>query len=228
MISSITGYIADAIVYIIALAMLVTTPLTICFAILQVFGVMWMPVSGIICAIIAYRRRLNNIVLYTFVGIFYSMLFFIPWLYLIKRMRGDNFSNITIRSSYQILFATWGGVLCAYMYIIYEFLIDEGEIPLAVMAFSFTTLIISAVTMVLTGMNLIRRDPTEGSGSGAAQKRMTIPLLYLMPIVLLFLSVLLLWLMIHLALCWILGSCLLDFVCVVEPLCYSSLTFSEY
>ncbi len=229
---TIIGYVIDVVAYVVTLASLLALPLVICLAVLQMFGMIYAPIASTICAAIAYRRHLH-IIRYAVIGLIYSSLFFIPWLYLVKRMRQDDFSSSTIRSAYQILFASWGGVLCAYIYIIYQMIVygydDNGStMPGTVMIFSLATLIASAVTFLVSGVVLIRAAQEQQNDSEISRDIITIPLPYLMPLVFLFVWILLSWLMIHLALCWILGSCLLDFVCVVDPLCYSSLTYSDY
>lgn len=64
----------------------------------------WAPFAALICALTARRRELNR-VRYAIAGAVYSALLFLPWLYLIRRMRGKEVSVKSIREGYFFAYA---------------------------------------------------------------------------------------------------------------------------
>ena len=65
----------------------------------------WSPVGALICAWLAHTRALN-IAQYALLGALSSAALFVPWVYLIQRMRGKEFSDETITTGY-----AWAHVL---------------------------------------------------------------------------------------------------------------------
>lgn len=70
------------------------------------FGLAWAPFGALTCKRIARSRGLNPR-RYAIAGAVYSVLFFLPWVYLVMRMRGRSVSVVVIRITYILLYGTW-------------------------------------------------------------------------------------------------------------------------
>ena len=84
------------------------------FFILLIGGMLWSPFAAFICNRIAKRRRLDADA-FTGAGCGYSILFFLPWIYLVGRMNGGHFSRGAIVLVYVIVFALWFGLAAGYI-----------------------------------------------------------------------------------------------------------------
>ncbi len=73
------------------------------------------PIAALICAWTARNRGLS-MWRYTIFGSVCAALLFVPWVYLILRMRGKRFSDETIAQAYGILFVIWSAVLAGISY----------------------------------------------------------------------------------------------------------------
>ena len=69
------------------------------------FGLLGAPFAALICVIIARIRGLGES--YAGTGAWYSMLFILPWLYLVLRMLGVHVSNGAAQFGYAILYGVW-------------------------------------------------------------------------------------------------------------------------
>lgn len=69
------------------------------------FGLLGAPFAALICAIISRVRGLGNS--YAGTGAWYSMLFVLPWLYLVLRMLGVHVSNGAAQLGYAMLYGAW-------------------------------------------------------------------------------------------------------------------------
>ncbi len=87
---------------------------TITVSILLIGGVLWSPFAAFICNRIAKRRGLDADA-FTGAGCGYSILFFLPWVYLVGRMNGGHFSRGAIVLVYVIVFALWFGLAVGYV-----------------------------------------------------------------------------------------------------------------
>lgn len=74
--------------------------------ILILMGLLWAPFAAVICAVIAFRRGLNPW-FYAWKGMGHSVQLFLPWFYLVKRMRGRSFHRRTVVGNYASLYAVW-------------------------------------------------------------------------------------------------------------------------
>ena len=71
----------------------------------MVFGLLGAPFAALICAIIARVRGLGQS--YAGTGAWYSMLFILPWFYLVLRMLSVHVSNGAAQFGYAILYGVW-------------------------------------------------------------------------------------------------------------------------
>ena len=90
----------------------------------MVFGLLWSPFAALICRLVAHVRRLlgNG---YGGAGFRYSLLFLLPWVYLVLRMAGVPVPRVVVRVGYGILYGFWiaaavgcviGGLFMAGLY----------------------------------------------------------------------------------------------------------------
>ena len=70
------------------------------------FGLVWAPFGALICRRIARSRGFDPR-RYAIAGAVYPVLFFLPWVYLVRRMRGRSVSVVVIRNIYILLYGTW-------------------------------------------------------------------------------------------------------------------------
>ena len=71
----------------------------------MVIGLLGAPFAALICAIIARARGLGQS--YAGTGAWYSMLFILPWFYLVLRMLGVQVSKGVTQLGYAILYGVW-------------------------------------------------------------------------------------------------------------------------
>ena len=83
---------------------------------LVVFGVVFSPFAAWICVSIARSRSLDPRK-YVMASVVYSVLFFLPWIYLVVRMHGRSVPRILVLLAYVILYGVWvyGSVLFSFM-----------------------------------------------------------------------------------------------------------------
>ena len=69
-------------------------------------GLVWAPFGALICRRIARSRGFNPR-RYAIAGAVYPVLFFVPWVYLVMRMRGRSVSVVLVRTIYILLYGAW-------------------------------------------------------------------------------------------------------------------------
>ena len=85
-------------------------PLLMVGATLQIGGLLFSPFAAFYCAWLAKKRKLN-IRRYALAGAVHSILVFLPWLYLIRKMQGKPMTAETVRTGFNVVFITWFGIL---------------------------------------------------------------------------------------------------------------------
>ena len=75
-------------------------------SVVVLFGLVWAPFGALICRRIARSRGFDPR-RYTIAGAVYPVLFFLPWVYLVMRMRGRSVPIVVVRSIYVLLYGTW-------------------------------------------------------------------------------------------------------------------------
>ena len=90
----------------------------------MVFGLLWSPFAALICRLIVHLRGLPGSG-YGGAGFRYSLLFLLPWIYLVLRMVGVPFPMVVVRVGYGLLYGLWlvaavgsfaGGLFVAGLY----------------------------------------------------------------------------------------------------------------
>ena len=79
---------------------------TLIVSVAVLFGLVWAPFGALICRRIARSRGLNPR-RYAIAGGVYPVLFFLPWVYLVRRMRGRSVSVVVVRNIYILLYGAW-------------------------------------------------------------------------------------------------------------------------
>lgn len=99
------------------------------FVLLLTVGLLWSPFAAFICNRIAKRRGLDADA-FIGAGCGYSILFFLPWVYLVGRMNGGHFSRGAIVLVYVIVFALWLGLIIGYIdyWWTYGYIFDSHEL----------------------------------------------------------------------------------------------------
>ena len=82
------------------------------------FGLVWAPFGALICRRIARSRGFDPR-RYAIAGAVYPVLFFLPWVYLVRRMRGRSVSVVVVRNIYILLYGAW---LVLPIWSLYEFM----------------------------------------------------------------------------------------------------------
>ena len=93
---------------------------TIVTFLLAALCIAWSPFAALTCARIARRNGLNAR-RYAMLGAMYSVLLFLPWLYLTLRMRGKPVFRDSIKSAYSVVYVVAALLLACHIF----FLITE-------------------------------------------------------------------------------------------------------
>lgn len=93
---TISTVIASAMIYAVA-ALLLLIPL----------GIVWAPFAAAICGKIARKRGLDPGDGYIKAGLSSSFWLFVPWIYLVSRMRGKPLPHTLVVAAYCVLFLSW-------------------------------------------------------------------------------------------------------------------------
>ena len=76
------------------------------FYFVAIIGVLWSPVAAYTCAQAARSRGLDAR-RYAIAGAGYSILLFLPWIYLWSKLRGKPLRAITVASGYVLIYVLW-------------------------------------------------------------------------------------------------------------------------
>ena len=74
---------------------------------LAVLGLLFAPVAGTVCSLIAWIKRYPGVGSYWGTGAWYSILLIAPWVYLVIRMTGIRPPDVLVRIWYAIFFGFW-------------------------------------------------------------------------------------------------------------------------
>ena len=72
----------------------------------MVLGLLWSPFAGLICRLVSHHRKLPGSG-YGGAGFRYSILFLLPWVYLVLRMTGLSVPSVVVRAGYGLLYGLW-------------------------------------------------------------------------------------------------------------------------
>ena len=103
---------------------------TLIVSVAVLFGLVWAPFGALICRRIARSRGFDPR-RYTIAGAVYPVLFFLPWVYLVMRMRGRSVSIVVVRIIYILLYGTWLVVSIWPLYIWRRVLLSAESLSLA-------------------------------------------------------------------------------------------------
>ncbi|MYE54713.1 MAG: hypothetical protein F4X34_05915 [Chloroflexi bacterium] len=103
------GEVLDFIVFFSAI---ILGPFYVVVLLFQLFCIVWAPYASSTCAGIARRSRLDAN-RYGRIGFIYSVMLFVPWLHLKRRMQNRPYSFGTDSFDYTLLYILWLGVIAA-------------------------------------------------------------------------------------------------------------------
>ncbi|MDE2685995.1 MAG: hypothetical protein OXI16_00635 [Chloroflexota bacterium] len=97
--------------YLFFFSTIMLVPFAAFVALFQVACVIWSPFAALICAVIARKTGLS-VWKYALAGAIGSTLLFVPWIFLIQRMRNKRISyDEVVKPIYMGLYAIWGTVI---------------------------------------------------------------------------------------------------------------------
>ena len=102
----------EALDFIVFVSAIILVPYYAVVLLFQLFCIVWAPYASSTCAGIARRRRLDAN-RYGRIGFIYSVLLFVPWQHLRRRMQNRPFSFGTNSFDYTLLYISWLGVIAA-------------------------------------------------------------------------------------------------------------------
>lgn len=154
--------------------------LTVYTLMLGVAALICAPFGALICALIAWRRRLSPWRC-AIAGASCSPLFFLPWVYLAARMLGRTIPKPLVALAYFVLYATWGLGPFRFTYVIWS----EGRDPYPALwlcawvlnALAMAVSILMMTTPIFDKVNPFRRASRE---DGAMRDALPNPI-YLLP-----------------------------------------------
>ena len=74
--------------------------------VLLVLGILWVPIGGLICGLIARKRGLD-VKPWVYIGAVSSALLFVPWFYAVARVSGLRVSRFLTTAAYAALYSAW-------------------------------------------------------------------------------------------------------------------------
>ena len=163
--------------------------LTVYTLTLGVAAVMWTPFGALICAIIAWRRKLSQR-RSAVAGAVCSALFFLPWVYLAARMLGRTIFKPLVALAYFVLYASWGLGPFRFTYIVWS----EGRDPypaLWLCAWVLNALAMAVSLLMMTTPIFDKVNPFRRASRDDAPMRDALPNpVYLLPFAFLWGSIL--------------------------------------
>ena len=149
-----------------------------------VAAVIWAPFGALICAIIAWRRRLSPWRC-ALAGAVCSALFFLPWVYLAARMLGWTISKPLVVLAYFVLYASWWLGPMRYSYTVWS----EGPVQylaLWICAWVLIMLTMAVSILMMTTPRFDKVNPFRRASQDDAPMPGALPgLVYLLPFALL-------------------------------------------
>lgn len=136
------------------------------------FGFLWTPAAAVICACRARARGLS-VSRYALFGALCSVLFIVPWIYLVARMYDKSIPRNIVRTVYIILYALWliGPIVMLSAVVVNELVFwmenaNTQRYNLAPYATIFAVSVILAVLNITTwilSLTLLRRQWLSGA-----------------------------------------------------------------
>ena len=147
----------------------------------MVLGLLWSPFAALICRLIAHLRKLPDDG-YGGAGFRYSLLFLLPWIYLVLRMVGVPVPRVVERIGYGILYGLWiavavgsvvGGLFMVGLYSTGNEDVRGADATLSIVAGSFI-----GVLWFVSLRRLLRRRWVDDRGTRSVPMRVAYVALY--------------------------------------------------
>ena len=136
---------------------------------LAVLGLLFAPVAGTVCSLIAWIKRYPRVGSYWGTGAWYSILLIAPWVYLVIRMTGIRPPDVLVRIWYAIFFGYWFlCVLSLFAASVQQIVVEEQPEATILLAASGVAL---AVVESAAIRRLLRRGiPNKGEASAVMRR----------------------------------------------------------
>ena len=136
---------------------------------LAVLGLLFAPVAGTVCSLIAWIKRYPRVGSYWGTGAWYSILLIAPWVYLVIRMTGIRLPDVLVRIWYAIFFGYWSlCVLSLFAASVQQLVVEEQPEATILLAASGVAL---AVVESAAIRRLLRRGiPNRGEASAVMRR----------------------------------------------------------
>ena len=154
---------------------------TVFLHILAAFGLLWSPIAAITCGRAARARGLDTR-RYAIAGAIYSILLFLPWIYLWSKLRNKPLSDSTITLGYMFVYGLWllGPVVTVTIFIATSFPHDRDPIRTIILSVMLAMVAISFLHFKFPTVGIRRADVHS---SGKQSSDMLIVLAYIMPFI---------------------------------------------
>lgn len=131
---------------------------------LAVFGLLFAPVAGTVCSLIAWIKRYPRVGSYWGTGAWYSILLIAPWVYLVIRMTGIRPPDVLVRIWYAVFFGYWSlCVLSLFAASVQQLVVEEQpEVTILLAASGIALAVVESAAI----RRLLRRGtPNKGEAS---------------------------------------------------------------
>ena len=172
------GEILDFIVF---FGAIILVPYYVAILLFQIFCIVWAPYASSTCAGIARRRGLDAN-RYGRIGFIYSVLLFVPWLHLKRRMQDMPFSFGTNSFDYTFLYLLWLGVIAANAIVLLMTVGIEGW-GIFQVALILAAAALGVPAWILSLRALLQRRSAQGEESDDKRADILPERVYLMPFV---------------------------------------------
>ena len=147
----------------------------------MVLGLLWSPLAALVCQLIAHFRRLPGSG-YGGAGFRFSLLFLLPWVYLVMRMAGVSVPSTVVRVGYGLLYGLWiaaaAGCVGAGMFIAGLYILGNEEARGADATLLITGGTFVGVLWFLSLRRLLRRHRVDYGGGPSVPMRAAYIALY--------------------------------------------------
>lgn len=136
---------------------------------LAVFGLLFAPVAGTVCSLIAWIKQYPRAASYWGTGAWYSILLVAPWVYLVVRMAGLRPPDVLVRIWYIVFFGYWSLCVLSLLAMSIFQLVVERE-PEASLLMAMVGAALGVVEFAVVRRLARRRTPNSGDASWAMRR----------------------------------------------------------
>lgn len=129
--------------------------------VIAILSIAWAPFAAFICARIAWQKGLS-VSRYAIYGVIYSAILFLPWLHLMRQMRGKQITHGNVKDIYTSIFIFAGLVSASHIAFIFSWWYSQGPL-LDTLDFMITSTIgaLTFITGLISGSRKIKQLKEE-------------------------------------------------------------------